>query len=171
MFEDAAMKRRTIGLLVTLALSLLVVPLAAGEEPAQKMSRVGLVSIARDPPGPRSSWRPFLEAMGAIIATGDPVTFLRRKRVVQAALQNRLPGIYWAREYVQEGGPMTYSANIDELRRRAATYVDKILKGAKSADLPVEQPMKSVGLYPPSPAWKKRLPPELRPGSRRTCLG
>jgi putative tryptophan/tyrosine transport system substrate-binding protein len=80
--------------------------------------------------------------MGAIIATGDPVTFLRRKRVVQAALQNRLPGIYWAREYVQEGRLMTYSANIDELRRRAATYVDKILKGAKSADLPVEQPMK-----------------------------
>jgi putative tryptophan/tyrosine transport system substrate-binding protein len=301
MFEDVTMKRRTIGLLVTLALSLFVVPLAAGATLAQKMYRVGLVSIAGDP----KWWQPFLEAMGelgyvegrnltvkrafargraedlprlvnelvrsevdvavttgtretvavkqvaptlpivmllvpdpvgqgfvktlaqpggnvtgltnlvpglvlkyvellqeavpsasrfgvvatppnplpeqrmdleaaaktlwivlsfiavhgpddfdallagakrdgvgAIIATADPVTFLHRQRLVQAALQNRLPGIYWAREYVEEGELLTYSANIDELRRRAATYVDKILKGAKPADLPVEQPMK-----------------------------
>ncbi len=61
---------------------------------------------------------------------------------MQQALKHRLPGIYWAREYVEDGGLMTYSASTDELRRRAAIYVDKILKGAKPADLPVEQPTK-----------------------------
>jgi putative tryptophan/tyrosine transport system substrate-binding protein len=82
------------------------------------------------------------DGVDAIIAPADAVTFLHRQRFVEAALQNRLPGIYWAREYVEAGGLMTYSAKIDDLRRRAATYVDKILKGAKPADLPVEQPMK-----------------------------
>jgi ABC-type uncharacterized transport system substrate-binding protein len=53
---------------------------------------------------------------------------------------HRRPGIYWAREYVEDGGLMTYGASTDELRRRAATYVDKILKGADPANLPVEQP-------------------------------
>ncbi len=57
-------------------------------------------------------------------------------------LAHKLPGIYWAREYVEEGGLMTYSASRDDLLRRAATYVDKILKGVKPADLPVEQPTK-----------------------------
>jgi len=78
----------------------------------------------------------------AIIATSDPVTFTHRGRLVQSALRHGLPGIYWTREYVEEGGLMTYSANLAELRRRAATYVDKILKGAKPADLPIEQPTK-----------------------------
>jgi putative ABC transport system substrate-binding protein len=82
------------------------------------------------------------EGVGAILATSDAVTFLHRRRLVQAALRYRLPGIYWTREYVEEGGLMTYSADLAELRRRAATYVDKILKGAKPADLPVEQPTK-----------------------------
>jgi putative tryptophan/tyrosine transport system substrate-binding protein len=82
------------------------------------------------------------DGVDAIIATGDAVTFLHRQRLVEAALKNRVPGISCAREYVEEGGLMTYSANIDDLRRGAAAYVDKILKGAKPADLPVEQPTK-----------------------------
>jgi putative tryptophan/tyrosine transport system substrate-binding protein len=57
-------------------------------------------------------------------------------------LKYRLPGIYWTREYVEEGGLLAYSADMTDLRRRAATFVDKILKGAKPADLPVEQPIK-----------------------------
>src|SRR5262249_6341951 len=77
-----------------------------------------------------------------IIVALDGVTFLHRALFAQQALKHRLPGIYWAREYVEAGGLMTYSANTDELRRRAATYVDKILKGAKPSDLPVEQPTK-----------------------------
>ena len=63
-----------------------------------------------------------------------------RKRVAEAALKHRLPGCYWTRQYVEAGGLLTYSADTTEFRRRAATFVDKILKGAKPADLPVEQP-------------------------------
>ena len=75
-----------------------------------------------------------------IIATPDPVTFQHRHEFVRLMLKHRLPAIYWAREYVEVGGLMTYSANLVNLRRRAAIFVDKILKGAKPADLPVEQP-------------------------------
>src|SRR5262245_21076999 len=82
------------------------------------------------------------EGVRAIIAPGDAVTFRHRERLAQATLKYGLPGIYWAREYVEAGGLMTYSANLDDLRRRAAIYVHKILKGAKPADLPVEQPSK-----------------------------
>ena len=57
-------------------------------------------------------------------------------------MQHGLPGIYWERSYVEAGGLMTYSANATELRHRAAHYVDKLLRGAKPGDLPVEQPMK-----------------------------
>jgi putative ABC transport system substrate-binding protein len=77
-----------------------------------------------------------------IIATADAVTFLHRRALVQLALKHRLPGMYWTREYVEEGGLMTYSARLPDLRRRTASYVDKILKGAKPGDLPVEQPTK-----------------------------
>jgi len=80
------------------------------------------------------------DGAAGIIATNDGVTWRHRKPLVQLALKHRLPAIYWAREYVDDGGLMTYSASVAELRRRAATYVDKILKGAKPADLPVEQP-------------------------------
>jgi len=72
----------------------------------------------------------------------DGLTFLHRRIFLQQVLKYKLPGIYWAREYVEDGGLMTYSASVEDLRRRAAVYVDKILKGAKPADLPVEQPTK-----------------------------
>jgi putative ABC transport system substrate-binding protein len=84
------------------------------------------------------------KAAGAsgMIAPPDYVTFLHRNRLAEAALKHGLPGCYWAREYVEVGGLLTYSADTTEFRRRAATFVDKILKGAKPADLPVEQPTK-----------------------------
>jgi putative ABC transport system substrate-binding protein len=61
---------------------------------------------------------------------------------LEFAAKSRLPAIYYRREFVEEGGLMSYDANRNDLSRRAATYVDKILKGAKPADLPVEQPTK-----------------------------
>ena len=65
-----------------------------------------------------------------------------RRRLVDLAAKNRLPAMYNVREYVDAGGLMAYGANLADLYRRAATYVDKILKGAKPGDLPVEQPTK-----------------------------
>jgi ABC-type uncharacterized transport system substrate-binding protein len=65
-----------------------------------------------------------------------------RKPIVEFAAKNRLPVLYPNDEYVADGGLMSYAANVHEMHRRAATYVDKILKGAKPADLPVEQPTK-----------------------------
>jgi len=77
-----------------------------------------------------------------IIAPVDGVTFRHRRALVEAALKHRLPGIYWAREYGEAGGLMTYGASLADLRRHAAIYVDKILRGAKPAELPIEQPTK-----------------------------
>ena len=65
-----------------------------------------------------------------------------RTQVADLAVKNRLPVIFPQSEYVEDGGLMSYGANYADLYRRAATYVDKILKGAKPADLPVEQPTK-----------------------------
>ena len=64
-----------------------------------------------------------------------------RRKLAELAVKSRLPAIY-GEEYVEAGGLMSYGANLADLYRRAATYVDKILKGAKPADLPVEQPTK-----------------------------
>jgi putative tryptophan/tyrosine transport system substrate-binding protein len=64
-----------------------------------------------------------------------------RKQIVDLALKNRWPGMYPRTEYVEEGGLMTYGSNTNDLFRRAAIFVDKILKGAKPAELPVEQPV------------------------------
>jgi ABC-type uncharacterized transport system substrate-binding protein len=66
----------------------------------------------------------------------------RRKALVELAVKNRLPAIYPQREYVEAGGLMSYGPSFNDLFHRAATYVDKILKGAKPADLPIEQPTK-----------------------------
>src|ERR1700730_902809 len=77
-----------------------------------------------------------------IIAPVDGVTFRHRRALVEAALKHRLPGIYWAREYGEAGGLMTYGASLVDLRRQAAIYVDRILQGAKPAELPIKQPTK-----------------------------
>ena len=78
----------------------------------------------------------------AVLVLGSPVFISHRKQVVEVAVKSRLPTVYWASEFVEDGGFMSYAVNATDLHRRAATYVDKILKGAKPADLPVEQPTK-----------------------------
>jgi putative ABC transport system substrate-binding protein len=72
----------------------------------------------------------------------SPVAISYRKQLANLAVSERLPAIYPQSEYVEDGGLMVYGVSYTELSRRAATYVDKILKGAKPADLPVEQPKK-----------------------------
>ncbi len=70
------------------------------------------------------------------------MTFGHRKEIAAFAAASRLPSMYEIREFVDAGGLMSYGTNLADLWRRAAVYVDKILKGAKPADLPVEQPTK-----------------------------
>jgi ABC-type uncharacterized transport system substrate-binding protein len=78
----------------------------------------------------------------AVLALNSPVLNSHRTQVADLAVKNRLPAIYPWPEIVEAGGLMTYSASYTDLFRRVATYVDKILKGTKPADLPVEQPIK-----------------------------
>jgi len=77
-----------------------------------------------------------------VLVLGSPVLNSQRKQILDLAVKNRLPAIYYAPQWVEDGGLMTYGVSINDLFRRAATYVDKILKGTKPADLPVEQPTK-----------------------------
>ena len=78
----------------------------------------------------------------ALYVVGDPLVNTNRVRINTLALAARLPTMYGSREYVEAGGLMSYGANFPDLFRRAADYVDKILRGAKPADIPVEQPTK-----------------------------
>jgi putative tryptophan/tyrosine transport system substrate-binding protein len=96
-----------------------------------------------DPKGLESAFQTAKQKqVGAIMTTTAPRFFAERKRIVELAGKYRLPAIYSQKEYVDEGGLMSYGADYDDLFRRAAVYVDKILKGAKPADLPVQQPTK-----------------------------
>jgi len=79
---------------------------------------------------------------GALVISSAPLLGLQRRRVLKLVEQNRLPAIYPDQTWSAAGGLISYGANLLDLYRRAATYVDKILKGRKPADLPVEQPMK-----------------------------
>jgi putative ABC transport system substrate-binding protein len=78
----------------------------------------------------------------ALIVLNSPMFYNEHKHIVELAAKNHLPAMYAAREFADAGGLMAYGANLVEVFRRAATYVDKILKGAKPADLPVERPTK-----------------------------
>jgi putative tryptophan/tyrosine transport system substrate-binding protein len=78
----------------------------------------------------------------ALLMLGSPVLISHRRQLADLAVKSRLPAIYRNLEFVEDGGLMAYGASLSDSYRRAATYVDKILKGAKPADLPVEQPKK-----------------------------
>ena len=82
------------------------------------------------------------ERADALSVFPSPILFAEWGRIASIAADNRLPAIYAAREGVEVGGLMSYGANLPDLARQTAVYVDKILKGAKPADLPVQQPTK-----------------------------
>jgi putative tryptophan/tyrosine transport system substrate-binding protein len=84
----------------------------------------------------------FKQGADAVYVVADPLTFANRARIHTLTMGARLPTIYNARDYVEAGGLMSYGSNVSDLFRRSADYVDKILRGAKPADLPVEQPTK-----------------------------
>ena len=79
---------------------------------------------------------------GALTVLPSLMLLREHRRLVDLAAKHRLPAVYTVKEYVDAGGLMAYAPNLADVFRRAATYVDKILKGAKPADLPVEQPTK-----------------------------
>jgi len=115
----------------------------------------------------RETLEPTFAAMArgpidALLVPADPFLFTERQRVVELARKYRLPGMYAVREYTEAGGLMSYSARLTEQFRRAATYVDKILRGTSPAALPVESPSqyefvinvktaKALGLTLPQP--------------------
>ena len=80
------------------------------------------------------------ERVGGLLVLNDPILLAHRARVADLAVKSRLPAVSALREHPEAGGLMAYGPNLTDMYRRAATYVDKILKGAKPADLPVEQP-------------------------------
>ena len=77
---------------------------------------------------------------GALLVLSDSMFIAQRERIADLATKSRLPAVYGLRPHAEAGGLMAYGANLLDLVRLAATFVDKILKGAKPADLPVEQP-------------------------------
>ena len=77
-----------------------------------------------------------------MVPAPNPVGFASRDQIAAFAQKNKLPSMYGQQEYVAAGGLMSYGPSIRDMHRHAATYVDKILKGTKPADLPVEQPTK-----------------------------
>jgi putative tryptophan/tyrosine transport system substrate-binding protein len=97
----------------------------------------------QDPKDIETAFRAATKARaGALLVLQSPVFNSQRQQIAELALRNRLPAAYPRQEFVDDGGLMSYGVSISDLDRRAATYVDKILKGAKPADLPVEQPTK-----------------------------
>jgi putative tryptophan/tyrosine transport system substrate-binding protein len=96
-----------------------------------------------DPEGLESAFQTAKQKqVGAIMTISTRRFYAERKRIVELAGKNRLPGIYFQKEFVDEGGLMSYAADFDDLFRKAAHYVDKILKGTKPADLSVQQATK-----------------------------
>jgi putative ABC transport system substrate-binding protein len=98
---------------------------------------------ARDPDAFDSAFAAMTSAhAGALLVLGDAMFLSHRRRLAELAATSRLPTMYNIREFVEAGGLISYAASPPDSWRRVATYVDKILKGAKPADLPVEQPTK-----------------------------
>ncbi len=99
-----------------------------------------------EPRGPADLNRAFAEIIGAraeaLAVLSTPMLYGERTQLVDFAVKHRLPTVFSFRSYVDAGGLMSYGPSIPDMCRRAATYVDKILKGARPADLPVEQPTK-----------------------------
>jgi len=123
----------------------LMAPLRERElEPAARAFKVQLQYL--DVGDPKDIETAFREARkwraGAVLVFASPILESHRTQVADLAIKNRLPTMFWASENVEAGGLMSYGTNVPDLYRRAAVFVDKILKGTKPTDLPVEQPIK-----------------------------
>jgi putative ABC transport system substrate-binding protein len=114
------------------------------------LAALALVSVLWNPASPFQVSEELDEAFeaivrarsGALVVVADRLFLHNRARIVAFATRHRLPGVYAYRELVEAGALMSFGPSYADMHRRAATYVDRILKGAKAADLPVEQPTK-----------------------------
>jgi putative tryptophan/tyrosine transport system substrate-binding protein len=139
--KDAVPKLARVGLLRGLAASLQLKEI----RPAALALKLKLEEIETqyDPKSLESAFKTAKQKqVGAIMTTTTLPFFAERKRIVELAAKYRLPAIYFQKEFVDEGGLMSYGTDYADLYRRAAVYVDKILKGTKPADLPVQQATK-----------------------------
>jgi ABC-type uncharacterized transport system substrate-binding protein len=143
--KDAVPKLARVGLLRTAGGSILSDLQLKELRPAALSLKLKLEEIETQPDakGLESAFQTAKQKqVGAIITTAGGRFFAERKRIVELAGKYRLPAIYPEKEYVDEGGLMSYGADQADNYRRAAVYVDKILKGAKPGDLPVQQATK-----------------------------
>jgi ABC-type uncharacterized transport system substrate-binding protein len=143
--KDAVPKLARVGLLLAPGASIGVDPQLKELRPAALALKLKLEEIEtqRDAKGLESAFQTAKQKqVGAIMTTTGRQFFAERKRIVELADKYRLPAIYPFKEFVDEGGLMSYGEDSTDQFRRAAVYVDKILKGAKPADLPVQQATK-----------------------------
>jgi len=113
-------------------------------EEAAQTSRTQLFTVEANAPGEVDGAFSAIvgEHADALVVLGGPLVMNQRHRIVDLAASHKLPAIYYERELVMAGGLMSYGADLKDIYRHAATYVDKILKGANPSDLPVEQATK-----------------------------
>src|SRR4030095_9451421 len=143
--KDAVSKLARVGLLLPLlGSSALEVPLKELRAAAVALKlKLEEIETQADAKGLESAFQTAKQKqVGAIMTLPTRPFFAERRRIVELAGKHRLPAIYPQKEFVDEGGLMSYGADYDDLYRRAAVYVDKILKGAKPGDLPVQQATK-----------------------------
>jgi len=142
LLKDAVPKLARVGLLRLSAASLQLKDLRAAAL-ALKLKLDEIETQLDDAQGLENAFQTAKQKqVGAIMTTATRSFFAERKRIVELAGKYRLPAIYHQKEFVDEGGLMSYGVDYTDLFRRAAVYVDKILKGAKPADLPVQQATK-----------------------------
>src|SRR5262245_50295229 len=143
--KDAVPKLARVGLLKPAGAGLIMDLLMKELRPAAVALKLKLEEIETqaDPKSLESAFQTAKQKhVGAVMTTAATSFFAERKRIVELAVKYRWPAIYPQKEFVEAGGLMSYGADYDDLYRRAAIYVDKILKGAKPGDLPVPQATK-----------------------------
>jgi putative ABC transport system substrate-binding protein len=143
--KDAVPKLARVGLLSTAGPSIATIQQLEALRPAALALKLKLDEIETQPDakGLETAFQTAKrKRVDAIMTTINRAFFAERKRIVELAGKHRLPAIYFQKEFVDEGGLMSYGADYVDLYRQVAVYVDKILKGAKPADLPVQQATK-----------------------------
>ena len=140
-------------------------PMLKSVQDAAQKARLSLAPMeARSPQEIERAFNAFAkEHVAAIVVNGDAMFFGQRQRIAELALANRLATMFPQREYVQVGGLMSYGENLADFFHRAAPYVDKIFKGAKPGDLPIEQPTRFhlVINRKTADALRLTIPPQL----------